>query len=187
MKSSLRAKRMARNHRKLKGATRLNLVSLMDIFTILVFFLMVNSGDVEILQADKDIKLPESVAEQKPDLTLQIKISPTDIIVLGQSIARVDEVLAQSDEAIEALSVELKYLAERKPLLTDEEKQQGRAVTIMGDESTPYKLLKRVMTTCAQADYRDISLAVSALPPMDEEAFIQANPETAEFEGGATL
>jgi biopolymer transport protein ExbD len=72
MKSSLRARRMASNHRRMQQNSKLNLVSLMDIFTILVFFLMVNSGDVEILQSDKDITLPDSVSEQKPDLTLLV-------------------------------------------------------------------------------------------------------------------
>ena len=75
MKASLRARRMARNHSRIKQSPKLNLVSLMDIFTILVFFLMVNSGDVEVLQADKTITLPESVAEQKPDVTLLIKLN----------------------------------------------------------------------------------------------------------------
>lgn len=181
MKTSLRARRMARNHRRSSQSSKLNLVSLMDIFTILVFFLMVNSGDVEVLQSDKNIRLPESAASQKPDLTLQIKISPTDIIVQGRSVARVDEVLAQDTIGIAALEEELNYLAQRRPLLTEAQKQKGRSVTIMGDQETPYKLLKRVMTTCAQTDYRDISLAVSALPPVNEAEFLRQNAETAEL------
>ena len=40
----------------------LNLVSLMDIFTILVFFLLVNSSDVETLPNAKDLQLPESIS-----------------------------------------------------------------------------------------------------------------------------
>jgi hypothetical protein len=34
----------------------------------------------------------------------------------------------------------------------------------MGDEKTPYSILKKVMATCASADYRNISLAVSRIP-----------------------
>ena len=181
MKSSFRARRMARAHRRSAQSSKLNLVSLMDIFTILVFFLMVNSGDVEVLQSDKNIKLPESVSEQRPDLTLLVKISPTDIIVQGRSIAKVDTVLSRDDAGIAELEKELQYLADRKPQLTDIEKEKGRAVTIMGDHNTPYKLLKRVMTTCAQTDYRDISLAVNAMPAMNEEEFIQQNTATSEM------
>jgi biopolymer transport protein ExbD len=163
MKASFRAKRMDRNHRRMKQVPKLNLVSLMDIFTILVFFLMVNSGDVEVLQSDKNIKLPESVAEQKPALTLLIKISDQDLIVQGRKVASVSDILSQSSNEIEELSKELEYLASRKPLLSHNEKERGRSVIIMGDQNIPYKLLKRVMATCAQTDYRDISLAVSKM------------------------
>lgn len=184
MKTSLRAKRMARNHRRMQNSSKLNLVSLMDIFTILVFFLMVNSGDVEVLQSDKNIALPESSAEQKPDLTLLIKISATDVIVQGRSVASVADILAQQDNEIVALDKELTYLAERKPMLTEQEKKKGRSVTIMGDQNIPYTLLKRVMATCAGADYRDISLAVNALPKMDEQAFIESNAAQTPVEEG---
>ena len=62
MVKSARAKRMEKHHKRNKGAGALNLVSLMDIFTILVFFLLVNSSDVQTLPNAKDMKLPESIA-----------------------------------------------------------------------------------------------------------------------------
>ncbi len=171
MKASMRARRMARNHRRMKTPSKLNLVSLMDIFTILVFFLMVNNGDVEVLQADNSIELPQSVAEVKPDMTLIIKVNGDDLIVQGRKVAPVADVLDGKEDVIAALSDELKYQASRRPELTELETKQGRSVTIMGDQGIPYKLLKRVMTTCAQADYRDISLAVNNMP-LDEAAVL---------------
>ena len=60
-----RAARMERHHKRHQRNVTLNLVSLMDIFTILVFFLLVNSGDVQTLPNAKDMALPESVAEQR--------------------------------------------------------------------------------------------------------------------------
>ena len=63
MRNSRRIKRMSRNRVKI---TKMNLTSLMDVFTILVFFLLVNSGSVEVVEAPKDVKLPESVVESKP-------------------------------------------------------------------------------------------------------------------------
>lgn len=184
MKSSLRARRMARNHKRMQQSPKLNLVSLMDIFTILVFFLMVNSGDVEVLQSDKSIKLPESSSEQKPDLTVLVKLNSTDIIVQGRSVISANDVLQQDDEVIAALDKELQYLASKRPELTEIEKQKGRAITIMGDQHIPYKLLKRVMTTCAQADYRDIALAVNAKPISDESVLMrQSSPPSASIGG----
>ena len=60
---SQRAARMERRHERGKAGTALNLVSLMDIFTILVFFLMVNSSDVEVLETTSDIRLPDSTGD----------------------------------------------------------------------------------------------------------------------------
>jgi biopolymer transport protein ExbD len=182
MKSSLRARRMARNHKRMKGSPKLNLVSLMDIFTILVFFLMVNSGDVEVLQSDKSIQLPESSSKQKPDLTVLVKLNASDVIVQGRSVASARDILTQEDEIIAGLDKELQYLASKKPILTETEKRKGRAVTIMGDQFIPYKLLKRVMTTCAQADYRDISLAVNA-KPIEADAAQMGAPNSAAVGG----
>ena len=94
MKQSLRARRMARLHRRHKNQPKLNLVSLMDIFTILVFFLLVNSSDVEVLQNNKSIKLPESIAEKKPDTSLVVMVSSDEIIISGRQITTVKAALA---------------------------------------------------------------------------------------------
>ncbi|MDZ7923547.1 MAG: biopolymer transporter ExbD [Marinagarivorans sp.] len=170
MKQSLRARRMARLQRRYKNQPKLNLVSLMDIFTILVFFLLVNSSDVEVLQNNKSIKLPDSIAEKKPDTSLVVMVSADEIIISGRQITTVKAALAEDSEEVLALRKELEYLAERKPFSNSEDAKKGRDVTIMGDNTIPYNLLKRIMTTCAQTDYRNISLAVSQLPVSKEAA-----------------
>ncbi len=163
MKTSMRARRMARHQGRMKATSKLNLVSLMDIFTILVFFLLLNTGDVEVLQNDKTITLPESVSEQRPDTTLLVMVSKTDLLVAGRPMAKVADILQREGLNIVELEAELQHQAARRPQLTDGEKQQGRAVTIMGDQQVPYALLKRIMSTCAANDYRNISLAVNQL------------------------
>ena len=75
MHRSGRANRMDRRHKRGRMGSALNLVSLMDIFTILVFFLLVNSSDVEVLPNAKEIQLPESIAEEKAKETEVILIS----------------------------------------------------------------------------------------------------------------
>jgi len=162
MKKSLRAKRMARNHRRMKSVVALNLVPIIDIFTMLLFFLMVNSGSVEVLEADKTITLPVSNVEKKPEETLVVKINATDVIVQGRKVADVGIIMASEHDDIPGLRNELAIWAQRNLGMTDEEKERGHSVTIMGDQKIPYRLLKRVMATCAQADFRDISLAVNS-------------------------
>lgn len=162
MKQSLRAKRMAKHHRRLNQAPKLNLVSLMDIFTILVFFLLVNSGDVEVLQADKSIKLPASVSDQVPENNLLVVVNATDVMVGGRSVGKITELQIAADK-FAPLEAELKYQAQKAGPLKPEDQLTGRPVTIMADQSLPYETLKKVMATCAASEYRAISLAVTQL------------------------
>lgn len=161
MKRSLHARRMERHHRRGKSQPKLNLVSLMDIFTILVFFLLVNSSDVEVLQNNKSIRLPESVADKKPENTLLVMVSQNDIVIGGRTVVSVDKAMQGDNTEIPELEKELKLRASRKPFSSDAQRERGRDIIIMGDAEIPYMLLKKIMTTCANTEYRNISLAVS--------------------------
>ncbi len=158
MKMSRRAKRMARHHKR-RTQPGLNLVSLMDIFTILVFFLLVNSSTAVQLPGARDFKLPVSSAEKKPEETLTIMVTANDLLVQGRKVAVVSDILADSQPTIRALADELNFQAKKK--LAAVEGDEGRHVTIMGDKGIPYKLLKKIMATCTEANYRKIALAVS--------------------------
>lgn len=160
MVKSARAKRMEKHHKRHRGAGALNLVSLMDIFTILVFFLLVNSSDVETLPNAKDLQLPESIAEDKAKETVVILIGEIDIIVQGTPVAKVADVMATKGNDIPALRKALLSQNDRVLRRTAQAEVAGREVTIMGDKDIPYRLLKKVMATCTESDYGRISLAV---------------------------
>ena len=158
---SRRAKRMERNHKRNKQSA-LNLVSLMDIFTILVFFLLVSSTTVQDLPSTKKIKLPESVADKLPKETVVIVVSNEDILVQGNKIVDVKSVINSEKPEItelkEALLNQAKRIIVKK---TPDGKPINRDVTIMGDKEIPYRLLKKIMYTCTLASYGNISLAVT--------------------------
>jgi biopolymer transport protein ExbD len=160
MYKSKRAKRMEVRHKRHKAAGALNLVSLMDIFTILVFFLLVNSSEVEVLPNAKDIQLPESIAEQKAKESVVILIGEEDIIVQGTPIVKVSDVMRRRGNDIPELRQAL--LSQNDRVLRKEAQDDiaSREVTIMGDKDIPYRLLKKVMATCMESDYGRISLAV---------------------------
>ncbi|MEE9422843.1 MAG: biopolymer transporter ExbD [Gammaproteobacteria bacterium] len=159
MKQSRRAIRMERNHKRQGQIPGLNLVSLMDIFTILVFFLLVNSSDGEVLPTTRNIELPESIAEQKPRQNIVVMISGTDILVQGSRVATMSDVRENSDY-IDPLINTLKIQHAKHLLPTTSEKQAAQEITIMGSKDIPYKLLKKVMRSCTEAGYERISLAV---------------------------
>jgi biopolymer transport protein TolR len=160
MVKSKRAQRMDRRHKRGKLGGGLNLVSLMDVFTILVFFLLVNSADVEVLPNAKEIQLPESIAEEKAKETVVILIGEHDIIVQGVPVAKVADVMRMKGNDIPALRQAL--LSQNDRVLRKEAQDDiaGREVTIMGDKDISYRLLKKVMATCTASDYGQISLAV---------------------------
>lgn len=158
MKLSRRARRMKRHYGRMHKAGGLNLVSLMDIFTILVFFLMVNSSDVKVLQQDKTVELPKSVAERQPNDNLVISISGNVIMVQGRPVASIDTL--EKDEVISGLKQELDYQAKRKQI-PDDGSFAGHPVTLVADKSTPYSILKRIMATCTAAQFTQVSLAVA--------------------------
>lgn len=174
MAKSARAKRMDKHHRRNKAGGSLNLVSLMDIFTILVFFLLVNSSDVETLPNTKDLQLPESIAEKKASETVVILIGETDIIVQGKPVITVSEVMASKGNDIPALRNALLSQNDRVLRRAAENVIERREVTIMGDKDIPYRLLKKVMATCTGSDYGKISLAVLQ-KSSDKLANIQAS------------
>jgi biopolymer transport protein ExbD len=148
---------MERHHKRGRALAGLNMVSLMDIFTILVFFLLVNSSDVEVLPTTKSVKLPESIAEKAPKQTVVVTVNNQEILVQGRKVATVAEALDGSADVIEPLKAELDHHA-RRALATGEKAK--REITIMGDKEINYRLLKKIMLTCVRASYENISLAV---------------------------
>ena len=136
-----------------------NLVSLIDVFTILIFFLLSNAGGVETLPSPKAVRLPESVAEKAPRENVVVVVSGTEILVDGRKVASVVDVLGAEGDVILPLKSELEALASRQVIRKDNE-AQSRQLTIMGDKDIPYRLLRKIMVTGARANFSDVSFAV---------------------------
>lgn len=160
MKESHRTLRMARHHKRNKKVATLNMVSMMDIFTILVFFLLVSAGDQQSLPSLKDIKLPESKAEQVPKENLVILVSKDKLMFQGKALAETKTILGNNSSVIPELLSALNNTAREMSKRSSEKEVKKRGVTIMGDKEIPYVLLKKIMLTCASSDFTNISLAV---------------------------
>jgi len=150
-------KRAARKARNQSGLD-MNLVALIDIFTILIFFLMSSTG-IEVLSNARAVKLPMSTAEKAPRQTIVVAVSDTDIVVDGRKVASTAEANAQQGDEIPGLKAELDLLASRQVIGTDKD-AATKAITIMGDKNIPYSLLRKVMYTSARANFSEIVFAV---------------------------
>lgn len=158
MRNSRRIKRMSRNRMKI---SKMNLTSLMDVFTILVFFLLVNSGSVEIMEAPKGVELPESRVEAKPRETVVIFISPDEVLVQGKVVAQVADILEGKVDSVDVVSERLAELKEQVVGVNTLAVAQSQEVTILADKSVPFMVVKKIMSTCTGQGFENVSLAVT--------------------------
>jgi biopolymer transport protein ExbD len=157
MRNSRRMKRMGRNKRKLTG---LNLTPLMDVFTILVFFLLFHSSGGDILDTPKHIKLPDSVVEAKPRETVVIMVSPQVVVVQGEAVISTPDLLDDGVGRVQAVTERLEQLDRNIIGISTRTVAESREITILADKTIPFKVLKKIMSTCTDSGYGRISLAV---------------------------
>lgn len=157
MKTSRRMKRMGRSKKKTPG---MNLTSLMDVFTILVFFLLTNSSSTEVMEPPKSITLPSSVVETKPRETVVVLVTEENILINGQIVANTAEVAETKAMIIENIKNAL--VQSRKNVIGVRTRNLADTpeVTILAHKTIPFKLLKKIMSSCTSAGYGKISLAV---------------------------
>jgi len=148
---------MERSRKKVVG---LNLTSLMDVFTILVFFLLANSSSNEVLSTPKHIELPDSVVESKPRETVVIMVGPETVLVQGEAVANTPELIENSSANIPEITQRLDLLERNIIGINSQTAIASKEVTILADKTIPFNVLKKIMTTCTGSGYGRISLAV---------------------------
>ncbi len=160
MSKSAHLSRMARRHRLRKPAT-IQLTSLIDILTVLVFFLLVNSQNVTNIPDSQQLELPKSTADKRAEETvLTVMVNQKDIVVQGVKVALTQEALQINGDVIPGLAKELAYRASKSSPKVNEQGIPEREVMILGDKAIPYSLLRKIMATCSASDYSKISFAV---------------------------
>jgi len=152
--------RIKKHRQRAHHGSHMALVPFIDMLTILVVFLLVHTSDVDILPNTKNISIPESVSDKKPQPTVVVMITKDDVLVDGRPVATIASIIAAVEPVIAPLKEAL--LSQADSVLADAAKQEikAREVTIMGDRNTPYSVLRKVMATCTDAEYGKVSLAV---------------------------
>jgi biopolymer transport protein ExbD len=163
VRNTRRIRRMGRNRGKI---SKMNLTSLMDVFTILVFFLLVNSGSVEVLEAPKTVVLPESRIEAKPRETVVIFVSPEEVVVQGKAVALVSDILESGSSTVEPIIARLAELNQTVIGPTTDSVAESREVTILADKSVPFDVIRKIMSTCTDGGYENVSLGVIQKPSL---------------------
>ena len=160
MNQSRRIKRMSRANKKSSATGGLSLVSLMDVFTILVFFLLVNSSSSDVMEPPKNIKLPDSAIETKPRETVLVMITPEHILVQGEPVITTQEVIDSKNPLIVEVKERLELQKKKVIGISTKVVSESQEVTVLAHRTVPFHLMKKVMASCASAGYGKISLAV---------------------------
>jgi biopolymer transport protein ExbD len=142
----------------------LNITSMLDMFTILILFLLKSySAEGMIITIPADLFLPDSTTQTSPRPGLVVELSQNHIVVDGEVIP-VD--LAQIEASEEILIPELFSHLITKARQYEEIASINPAASftgqmiLEGDREVPFRLLKKILYTCGQAGFINQSLAV---------------------------
>jgi biopolymer transport protein ExbD len=175
-----------RNHRLLsrKGRKRdvvalLSLTAMVDMFTVLVIFLLQNyNTEGLIVNIPKDIVLPQAsvIKELKPAIV--ITVSNHELKVDDLTVSTFDQVKQQKDWMIQSLYVETqkaleksKAKAQKNTMLTDVRKalrpdltgmEDGawKKITVQADKEIDFLTVKKILYTLTEAGAGEINFAV---------------------------
>jgi biopolymer transport protein TolR len=152
--------RIKRHRQRRHGANHFALIPFIDMMTILVVFLLAHTAEVDILPNTKNISIPQSLSDRKPSAAVVVMVTRDSVYVDGKLVGSVAEVVANSGPVFAPLKAAL--MAQNDLVLRGAKQIEiaKREVTIMGDRSTPYSVLKKIMLTCSDAEYGKVSFAV---------------------------
>jgi biopolymer transport protein TolR len=152
--------RIKRHRKRRHGASHFALVPFIDMMTILVVFLLAHTADVDILPNTKNISIPQSISDRKPGATVVVMVTKDSVYVDGQLVGALSDVVNNQGPFFAPLKNALVAQNARSIGGAQQTDIAKREVTIMGDKSTPYSVLKKIMMTCSEAEYGKVSFAV---------------------------
>ena len=155
MRTSRRMKRMERTNKKGQiTGLGLNLIPIMDVLTVLVFFLLFHSFNADAPSAR--IQLPNSAVETSPRETVHIVVTPDVVLVQDAVVVGTRTLLDDSVVTVREITERLRQLEPHLPQTGAE----NRELTLLADKTIQFRVLKKIMSTCTAAGYGKISLAV---------------------------
>jgi len=154
MNATRRMKRMERINRRGEGLG-LNLIPMMDVLTVLVLFLLFHSFNGEL--PEQRLELPDSVVETRPRETLAIVVNPEAVMVQGEPVVSTSALYEDRIVMVAQINERLKVLEQEIGVTASE----GKEITLLADKTIPFKVLKKIMSTCTASGYGRISLAVT--------------------------
>jgi len=146
----------------------LNLMPMLDIFSILITFLLMSySTDPVSYDISAGLELPDSITITALDELPTIIVTKNEIMVNDKKVATIlgGDVPERdrSQGAVYPVFVELEKLAEanKRVFRGKEDKTKTSILTMEMDQSHQFKLMKRIMLAAQQAEFVTFKLMVA--------------------------
>lgn len=153
-------KAMTGGGKKMSGAADLLLTPLIDMFVILVVFLIMNfSATGELVSINKDIELPKASVSAQLERAPIIQVSATTVAVEGQRVGDSDEILKDPDLRVPGLTDKLQEMRKVDEMMHPGQPFKGNII-INCDKDIDFKLVRKVMFAAAEAGYTNVNYAV---------------------------
>ena len=170
-------------HSKKSGYADLLITPLVDMFVIIVLFLIANfSATGEVLNMTKDIQLPEAVNVKEVEMHPVVMVSSDQVSVSGTVIGRVEDLVKDDYLSIPALEEKLREMKKQyedlHALAKDDANGFKGDVNIQGHKDVDWSIVKRVLASCAAAGYYNTNFAVLNKGGEAGEAQASAQPAT---------
>src|SRR5439155_20784295 len=149
-------------HGRKTSYAELNLTSMVDMLTILVVFLLQTfSASGELLTVQKNIVLPEAQNFKDLEQAPIIAVGRDSVTLDGRMVANAEQLNAENtaDWKITDLHDQLVTLKNNFKLLHPSEPFAG-TVIVQADKNVDFKVVKKVMFSCAVAGYGNVNFAV---------------------------
>ncbi|MCC6276478.1 MAG: biopolymer transporter ExbD [Oligoflexia bacterium] len=139
----------------------LPLVSMIDMFTILIIFLLMNfSATGEVFFIQKDLKLPDASHGKALESAPLISIVGTSVIFEAEKVGENPMTITENDQNLPRLAAALKQVRIIEETIHPNQPFKGK-INIQADEKTPLVYIKRVMQTCISEGWTNINFAVN--------------------------
>jgi biopolymer transport protein ExbD len=141
-------KRRLGSHEKKVRMVSLSLTSMVDMFAILVIFLLTNTSTVnQWVEVGHGIQLPKAKASDAPPKAATIQISTDQVFGDAEPLASTRQVLA-GGPTVESVR---RWLSKQK---------KDGYVNIVAHEKVPYGVIRRVISSCRDAGFQNVNLTV---------------------------
>jgi biopolymer transport protein ExbD len=150
------------------GLFKLQLTSLMDMFTIILVFLLISmSAEDYNFVRDESVRIPQSKAQGRFEPAVNVVVSKNFVKVEENVVARLVEGEV-ADELVKAGRIESVVRAARRAReigaqiqsSSDDEEQEDDVILIQADRDLPYRTVYLIMRSCSIAGFNRYRLVI---------------------------